>query len=116
MIRLLAIIVLPVFLLCSCTTRKETASAAASPAEKPIIVTASDEKLKVAATEALGDREGAVIVIDPQTGRLRAVVNPRLAFEQAFPSRFGDKTVDSAHSDARGRSRPRYASPLPDAV
>jgi stage II sporulation protein D len=37
------------------------------------------------ATEALGDREGAVIVIDPQTGRLRAVVNPRVAFEQTYP-------------------------------
>ncbi|MDX2041765.1 MAG: SpoIID/LytB domain-containing protein [Acidobacteriota bacterium] len=37
------------------------------------------------AAEALGEREGAVIVIDPQAGRLRAVVNPRLAFEQAYP-------------------------------
>ncbi|NOT63777.1 MAG: hypothetical protein HOP19_26480, partial [Acidobacteria bacterium] len=31
------------------------------------------------------DREGALIVIDPQSGRLRAVVNPRIAFGQAFP-------------------------------
>ncbi len=31
------------------------------------------------------DREGALIVTDPQTGRLRAVVNPRIAFSQAFP-------------------------------
>ncbi|MBI1760022.1 MAG: SpoIID/LytB domain-containing protein [Acidobacteria bacterium] len=38
-----------------------------------------------AATAALGDREGTVLVIDPQTGRLLAVVNPRLAFSQAFP-------------------------------
>ena len=44
-----------------------------------------DGKLQQVAVEALGDREGAVIVIDPQTGRLRAVVNPRLSFEQAFP-------------------------------
>ena len=34
---------------------------------------------------ALGDREGAVLVVDPHSGRIRAVVNPRLAFEQAFP-------------------------------
>ena len=31
------------------------------------------------------DREGALIVIDPQSGRLRAVVNPRIAFGQAYP-------------------------------
>jgi SpoIID/LytB domain protein len=41
--------------------------------------------LQRAAEESLGDREGAVIVIDPQTGRLRAVVNPRMAFEQTYP-------------------------------
>lgn len=46
---------------------------------------ASDEALQRIATEALGEREGAVLVIDPQTGRLRAVVNSRLAFEQTFP-------------------------------
>jgi stage II sporulation protein D len=44
-----------------------------------------DRALTAAAKEALGDREGAVLVMDPHTGRLRAVVNPRLAFEQAFP-------------------------------
>ncbi|MGH9803417.1 MAG: penicillin-binding transpeptidase domain-containing protein, partial [Blastocatellia bacterium] len=54
-------------------------------AETGISEVASDETLQRVAAEALGEREGAVIVIDPQTGRLRAVVNPRLAFEQAFP-------------------------------
>ncbi len=44
-----------------------------------------DQALTEAATKALGDREGTILVIDPQTGRLRALVNPRLAFEQAFP-------------------------------
>jgi len=44
-----------------------------------------DRALTAAAKQALGDREGAVLVMDPHTGRLRAVVNPRLAFEQAFP-------------------------------
>jgi stage II sporulation protein D (peptidoglycan lytic transglycosylase) len=44
-----------------------------------------DRRLQQAAASALGDREGAALVMDPQTGRLRAVVNPRLAFEQAFP-------------------------------
>ncbi|HJZ69276.1 MAG TPA: penicillin-binding transpeptidase domain-containing protein, partial [Blastocatellia bacterium] len=44
-----------------------------------------DRALNEAAKEALGDREGAVLVMDPHTGRLRSVVNRRLAFEQAFP-------------------------------
>jgi stage II sporulation protein D len=44
-----------------------------------------DAALQHAAVNALGDREGTIIVMDPQNGRLRAVVNPRLAFEQAFP-------------------------------
>lgn len=59
---------------------KAAAQTEATPAEE-----ISDDKLQQVATEALGEREGAVIVIDPQTGRLRAVVNPRLAFEQAYP-------------------------------
>src|SRR5262252_6345774 len=44
-----------------------------------------DTALQHAAANALGDREGTIVVMDPQNGRLRAVVNPRLAFEQAFP-------------------------------
>ncbi|MDQ3009698.1 MAG: penicillin-binding transpeptidase domain-containing protein, partial [Acidobacteriota bacterium] len=47
--------------------------------------TASDETLQRVAAAALGEREGAVIIIDPQTGRLRAVVNSHVAFEQGFP-------------------------------
>ena len=43
-----------------------------------------DRDLSIAAASALGDREGTVIVMDPRTGRVRAVVNPRLAFETAF--------------------------------
>src|SRR5258708_29477996 len=42
-----------------------------------------DAVLQQAATEALGQREGTIIVMDPQTGRVRAVVNPRLAFSEA---------------------------------
>jgi stage II sporulation protein D len=44
-----------------------------------------DQRLQRAATLALGDRRGAVIVMDPQTGRVRAVVNPELAFAKDFP-------------------------------
>ncbi len=45
----------------------------------------NDQTLQQAANAALGNREGAILVIDPQTGRLRAVVNRRIAFGQAFP-------------------------------
>jgi stage II sporulation protein D len=44
-----------------------------------------DQRLQRAANSALGDRRGAVIVMDPQTGRIRAVVNPELAFEENLP-------------------------------
>ncbi|HUS11952.1 MAG TPA: SpoIID/LytB domain-containing protein [Pyrinomonadaceae bacterium] len=44
-----------------------------------------DRRLQQAATNALGDRRGTVIVMDPQTGRVRAVVNPQLAFEESLP-------------------------------
>src|SRR5688572_12881794 len=44
-----------------------------------------DIRLQSAAESALGQRDGAIVVIDLQTGRVRAVVNPRLSFQQAFP-------------------------------
>jgi stage II sporulation protein D len=76
-------------LLCSCAPPKQTAEdaeGAGKKKEKPAANSADvDRALAEAAREALGDREGAVLVMDPHTGRLRAVVNPRLAFEQSFP-------------------------------
>jgi penicillin-binding protein 2 len=44
-----------------------------------------DARLQSVATSALGTREGAIVVIDPQSGHLRAVVNAPLAFQNAFP-------------------------------
>ena len=44
-----------------------------------------DVRLQSIAASALDRRDGAVVVIDPQTGRVRAVVNPTLAFQSAFP-------------------------------
>ncbi len=38
-----------------------------------------------AATQALGEREGTILVLNPHDGRIRTVINPRLAFEQTFP-------------------------------
>jgi stage II sporulation protein D len=73
----------------SCAGRKITAEGAEDAEKKEeesLVSTAElDKALAQAATEALGDLEGAVLVMDPHTGRLRAVVNPRLAFEQAYP-------------------------------
>src|SRR5882672_2662426 len=43
-----------------------------------------DATLQGAAAQALGQREGTIIVMDPQTGRVRAVVNPDLAFADSF--------------------------------
>ena len=48
---------------------------------------ANDESdgLQAVAETALGGREGAIVVLDPQTGRLRVVVNPELTLKTAFP-------------------------------
>lgn len=43
-----------------------------------------DAGLQRAAVLALGEREGTIIVMDAQTGRVRAIVNPQVATEQAF--------------------------------
>jgi len=60
-------------------SRLSTASALAVNAEL------IDQRLQRAATLALGDRRGTVIVMDPQTGRVRAVVNPDIAFQENYP-------------------------------
>lgn len=82
-------LLLAVALICSCARRGPTAEDAGGAKKKTEKPTANsddvDRALAAAAKEALGDREGAVLVMDPHTGRLRAVVNPRLAFEQSFP-------------------------------
>lgn len=45
----------------------------------------ADEALRRAAQAALGGREGAVVVLDAQTGRVRALAGGRAAFEEATP-------------------------------
>ena len=44
-----------------------------------------DRNLQRVATTALGERRGTIIIMDPQTGRVRGVVNPKLAFEENLP-------------------------------
>jgi SpoIID/LytB domain protein len=89
---LIVIVALLSALVSSCARPPKPAEEAEAPGkndkkDKKETVTATDldRALTEAATAALGDREGAVLVMDPHTGRLRAVVNPRLAFEQAYP-------------------------------
>jgi stage II sporulation protein D len=63
------------------------------PAADPVPVTPTanntteeeDKRLQQAAESALGERDGAIVVMDLQTGRIRAVVNPQLAFQRAYP-------------------------------
>ena len=44
-----------------------------------------DQRLELAATKALGDRRGTIIIMDPQSGRIRVVVHPKVAFEENLP-------------------------------
>jgi stage II sporulation protein D len=44
-----------------------------------------DQRLQQAAVSALADARGTIIVMDPQTGRVRAVVNPDMAFGESLP-------------------------------
>src|SRR5262245_39378965 len=87
--------VLPLALIAACASPQpatpEESPASASSSRNSAATTQTpdstqyDRALQKTAADALGDVEGTVLVMDPQTGRLRAVVNPRLAFEQSFP-------------------------------
>lgn len=83
--RALALLLMPVVLALiyfslTCSGSPPSTEAAVKRSEPAL-----DQHLQSVATSALGDREGAIVVLDPRTGRLRAVVNPKLAFQQAFP-------------------------------
>jgi stage II sporulation protein D len=43
-----------------------------------------DAALERAARTAIGSQEGTVVVMDAQSGRLRSVINPQVAFAQAY--------------------------------
>lgn len=72
---------LAIAVLCAACSDRPTQS----PANESLPSAPAAGDLVRVATEALGEREGAILVIDPQTGFLRAVVNPRLASGQAHP-------------------------------
>ena len=52
---------------------------------QPQQLSKTDARLQATAESALGQREGTVVVIDPQTGRVGAVVNPDVASGQVSP-------------------------------
>jgi stage II sporulation protein D len=117
-LRSLAKIILSVALLTSCAARQDQ-PAASSPQSVPALSESElDRALQRVAEESLGDREGAVIVIDPQIGCLRAVVNPRMAFEQTFPPGSAIKPFTALAAlragivgrEFRHQCRTRYAS------
>jgi len=62
-----------------------TSDVGLKPSANALTEQSLDLNLQHAATAALGDRRGTVIVMDPQTGRVRAIVNPKLAFEEDLP-------------------------------
>jgi stage II sporulation protein D len=53
-------------------------------ASRRVSLDANDAELQRAAQMAIGDRDGTIVVMDAQSGRVRAIVNPRLASEETF--------------------------------
>ncbi len=52
---------------------------------RPVSAKDTDALLLQSALTALKGRRGAVLVLDPQTGRIRAMVNSRMIFEESQP-------------------------------
>ncbi len=71
---------LPVALLLFVSFKRREAVAPA-----PLSETDADAALLVAAREALGGRDGAVVIMDARTGRVRALAGGRAAFDEATP-------------------------------
>lgn len=110
-------IILWTVLLCCCAERTSRLEIEPVRAQSNPIPIVPDDALQKAAAEALGDREGAVIVLDPQNGRLRAVVHDRAAYEQTYPPGSAIKPftalaalrAGTLERDSKHRCRRRYA-------
>jgi SpoIID/LytB domain protein len=109
--------------------RERSGVSLAPPSEDEI-----DARLQRAAESSLGGRDGVVLVIDAQTGRVRAAVNQRAAFGDATPPGSAVKPFtmlaalrsgsldDATRVACRGRykredfkitcAHPRYAAPF----
>jgi SpoIID/LytB domain protein len=79
------LLLMPAFLTLSYFPSARSTSAPPYTAKGSQSETRPENRMQTVAASALGTREGAIVVIDPQTGRVRAVVNPTLAFGSAFP-------------------------------
>jgi SpoIID/LytB domain protein len=104
-------------LFCSCAKQSSNLEIEPVRAQATAVQAVSDEALQKAATEALGEREGVVIVLDPQNGRLRALVHDRAAFEQTYPPGSAIKPftalaalrAGTLERDSKHKCRTRYA-------
>ncbi len=72
-----------------------------------------DQRLQRVASLALGDRRGTVIVMDPQTGRVRAIVNPQLAFGENYPLGSAIKPFTALAALRSGVTRLNRSPPWP---
>lgn len=84
---LLILLLISLATACSSTTRSINTNSSqqlASPQNQPSEIQI-DNELQRFVSETMVDNEGTVILLDPQQGRIRAIFNPRLAVEQAFP-------------------------------
>ena len=79
---LVLLLVVPAFLILSYSSLERSTDAPAHAPERPKDEAAS---LQPIAEATLAGREGAILILDPQTGRIRAVVNPELVFNSVFP-------------------------------
>jgi cell division protein FtsI/penicillin-binding protein 2 len=78
---------------------------ACSSPEKKILK--QDRLLQQAAREILGEKRGAVILMDPQSGRIRAMVNRPWAVEQAFSPGSTFKIITALAALESGKISPR---------
>jgi cell division protein FtsI/penicillin-binding protein 2 len=120
---LVLLLLIPAFLILSYFSFARPTS---SPAHAPERVTRAEPDLNVdldhdgllqaVAESTLAGREGVIVVLDPQTGLIKAVVNPQLAFESAFPPGSTIKTFTALAAlragviteDTRIRCRGKY--------
>jgi SpoIID/LytB domain protein len=70
--------------LASFSSRKEERKHDRAQAYSADLADEADAALERAAREALGSEDGTIIVMDAQSGRLRAVVNERMAFAEGY--------------------------------
>ena len=65
-----------------------------------------DAEVRRVAVEALGGRDGAVVVMDPRTGRVFAVVNQEWALRRGWGPGINHETRDGPRGGRRGAVRP----------